>query len=349
MTAYDLRLRPNKIASVCGPFEFGPYVTIRQEPVAAEGAAIACRVLTSRREYGHLELITGRQARLVPGDIILGALGNRAALRGFCGRVPDRLVTGDTVHLLNQGGVIGRSEGSHAGLGDRVQLEVLGTPIRQGVPLLLSDYAIDRAVPAPGGLPPVLVIVGTCMNAGKTTAASVVTRYLRRRGCLVHAGKATGVAAIRDLLNFVDNGATKTLSFLDCGLPSTCYRDDVPAVGLTLLAHLSQEAPDLILMEMGDGLLGDYGVDELFAEPLFSRHVTGAVLAANDVIGAVAAAERMQAWGIPVRVVTGPATDNVAGTKRLETFGLPAANVFMDPGRMCRLATEGLIPPEEPS
>jgi hypothetical protein len=52
------------------------------------------------------------------------------------------------------------------------------------------------------------------------------------------------------------------------------------------------------------------------ADPLFSRHVTGAVLAANDVIGAVAAAERLRGWGIDVRVVTGPATDNVAGTRR---------------------------------
>ncbi len=340
---FDLRLRPHKVGSVCLPFDLGPYVTVHQRPIAEEGAAIACRVITSRREYGHLELPSGRLARLVPGDLIIGVLGNRAALRGFCGRVPDKVAVGDELHLLNLGGVIGLSDGSHAGLGDPIQLEVIGTPVRHGRGLRLSEHAIDPAVPLADTLPPVLVLVGTCMNSGKTTAAAVITRYLRRRGRIVHAAKVTGVAAIRDQLMFMDNGATKVLSFLDCGLPSTCYRDDVPAVAQTLLAHLGQEAPDMIVLEMGDGLLGEYGVDEVLSDPMVSRHITGVVLAANDVMGAVGASERLRGWGIGVRVVVGPATDNAAGTRRLTSLGLPSANIFMDPLKACRLATAGLI------
>lgn len=347
MSDYDLRLRPNKVASVCLPFDLGPYVTIHQQPIAEEGAAVACRVLTSRREYGHLELVSGRQARLVPGDLIVGVFGNRAALRGFCGRVPPQVEKGDVVHLLNQGGVIGLSDGDHAGLGSPIELEVLGTPVRHGRGLRLGEHAIDRAVPLGTEMPPVLVLVGTCMNSGKTTAAAVITRYLRRRGRLVHAGKITGVAAIKDLLMFLDNGATKALSFLDCGLPSTCYRDDVPDVALTLLAHLSQEAPDLIVLETGDGLLGEYGVDECFEDPRFAQHVTGAVLAANDVIGAVAGAEKLRSLGVDVKLVTGPATDNAAGTRKLEAHGLEAANIFLDPLRVCRLATRDLFPEDD--
>lgn len=344
---FDLRLRPHKVGSVCLPFELGPYVTVHPSPVAEEGAAIACRVLTARKEYGHLELASGRKARLVPGDLIIGVLGNRAALRGFCGRVPEHVDAGDVLHLLNQGGVIGLSDGAHAGLGEPIQLEVIGTPIRAGRGLRLSEHAVDAAVPLGDALPPVLVLVGTCMNSGKTTAAAVITRYLRQRGRLVHAGKVTGVAAIKDLLMFMDNGASKALSFLDCGLPSTCYRDDVPAVAHTLLAHLAQEAPDLIVLEMGDGLLGEYGVDEVFADPLFVRHVSGVVLAANDIVGAVSAAERLTEAGVSVRVVTGPATDNTAGTRRLEQYGLAAANTLMEPHRLCQLATEGLVAIDE--
>ena len=96
MTEYALRLRPNKVGSVCGPLGFGPYVTVRPEVLVEEGAAIACRVLSTRKEYGHLELESGRQARLVKGDIILGVLGNRAALRGFTGRVPTWTAIGTT-------------------------------------------------------------------------------------------------------------------------------------------------------------------------------------------------------------------------------------------------------------
>jgi hypothetical protein len=54
--AFEMRLRPNKVGSVCSPFHLGPYVNVLQEPIAEEGAAIACRVLTARKEYGHLEL-----------------------------------------------------------------------------------------------------------------------------------------------------------------------------------------------------------------------------------------------------------------------------------------------------
>src|SRR5690606_16654015 len=132
-------------------------------PVCEEGAAIACRVLTSRKEYGHLELTSGRQARLVPGDLIVGVLGARAALRGFCGRVPASLKAGDVVHLLNLGGVIGISEGDHAGLGKPIELEVIGTPIRNGRGLRLREHAIERTTTLPEKLPPVLVLVGTCM------------------------------------------------------------------------------------------------------------------------------------------------------------------------------------------
>ncbi len=345
--AFEMRLRPHKIGSVCLPFDLGPYVNVHPKPLAEEGAAIACRVLTQRKEYGHLELPSGRTARLVPGDLIVGVLGSRAALRGFCGRPPATVKVGDVLHLLNMGGVIGVSEGDHAGLGSPIELEVLGVPVRNGKPLRLQDFAIEREPPLPTPMPPVLIIVGTCMHAGKSTAAAVITRSLRTRGRVVHAGKVTGVAAIQDILKFQDYGAHKTLSFLECGAPSTCYRNDVEEIARTLLGHLAQEAPDLILIEMGDGLSGEYGVDEILADPGFAKHVKGAVLAANDIIGAVAAARQLQALGIEVKAITGPATDNVAGTRRIERAGLPAANTLMEPGRLCDLATAGLLPSEE--
>lgn len=344
MSAFELRLRPNKVGSVCSPFHLGPYVTVHQQPVAEEGAAIACRVLTSRKEYGHMELPSGRQARLVPGDLIVGVLGSRAALRGFCGRVPKTVAAGDTLHLLNMGGVIGVSDGDHAGLGSPIELEVIGTPMRNGRILRLGEHALPSNLPGEGALPPVLLLVGTCMNAGKTTAAAVITRHVRKRGRMVHAGKVTGVAAIKDLQLFEDNGAGRTLSFLDCGLPSTCYRPDVVDVALTLLAELAEESPDLIVLEMGDGLFGEYGVDEILSDERFVRHVSGAVLAANDLIGAWAAAERLKTYGVETLCVTGPATDNATGIRKLHSLGFQAANVLMDPDALCHLAVDRLLP-----
>ena len=342
MDTHPQRIRPDKAGSVCLPFGLGPYLTVGSRPLAEDGAAVVCRVLSSRSEYGYLELTSGRQALLVPGDLIVGALGNRAALRGFSGRVPSSLNTGDPLHLLNQGGVIGLSDSETVGLGEPIRLEVVGTPLRDGSPLRLADFALEPAEALPENLPPVIAVAGTCMNAGKTTAAAIVIRHLRGRGLRVHAGKATGVACIRDLLRFGDNGAAQTLSFLDCGLASTCYRDDVPAVTRTLLSHLAAESPEVIVLELGDGLLGRYGVDELIADEALARTFTGAILAANDVMGGWAAGTRLQELGIQVRVITGPATDNAVGRDKLEELGFPAANIFHEAERVCALATEGI-------
>lgn len=343
MSGLSLRIRPDKVGSACIPFRFGPYLTVRREPVAAEGACVVGRVLSAREVYGDLELASGRPARLVPGDIVVGVLGNRAALRGFSGRTPTSLSCGDTIHLLNVGGVLGLSEGVMVGLGEPIRIEVLGTPMLEGRPAMLADFGLAPVSALPSVMPPVLVVAGTCMNAGKSTAAAAVIRHLRAKGLIVHAGKATGVAAIRDPLSFLDHGAARASSFLDCGVPSTAYRSDVPALTRTLLAALAADRPDVIVLELGDGLMGAYGVDDLIAAPDLAACFHGAMLAANDIIGGWAGANALREKGIAVRVATGPATDNLAGVHRLRAMGIPAANCFREPEDLCELATRDLM------
>ena len=342
MTAHHQRLRPDKIGSVCSPFRLGPYVSLNPEPVAAEGVAVVGRVQSVSRTYGHLELCSGRPALLVPGDLIVGVLGSRAALRGFCGRVPKALSRGDILWLLNKGGVIGESEGETVGLGEPIRVEVLGTPMRDSKALRLADYAIPARPTLPARTPPVLLIAATCMHAGKTTAAGIIVHDLTSRGLRVHAGKVTGVAALADLLSFTDNGAAETLSFLDAGVPSTCYRDDVPSITRTLLSHLCTEAPDVIVLELGDGLLGPYGVDSILEDQELAGRVSAALVAANDIIGGWSAAKRLQERGISVATVSGPATDNYAGRKKIQELGFSAANVFQQSDEVCRLCREAL-------
>jgi hypothetical protein len=331
----ELRVRPDKIGSVCSPFGLRPYLSVSPEAIAEEGAAIVGRVRTVAHQYSQIELPSGRTALLVPGDVVVGVLGARAALRGFCGKVPSAVSRGDTLYMLNKGGVIGASAGATVGLGTPTELEVLGTPMRDGQPLRLSDYALPAAASLPEQLPPVLLVAATCMHAGKTTAAGVIVHHLVNRGLRVHAGKATGVAALSDLLSLADNGASVTASFLDAGLPSTCYREDVPAVTRTLLAQLAAEAPDVIVVELGDGLLGSYGVDAILDDPELTPHFSGAVIAANDIIGGYAVAQHLVERDVAVCAITGPATDNDAGRERLTQLGFTAANVYQQSAELC--------------
>lgn len=336
MTSPTLRLRPDKIASVCLPFAFGPYLTVRSEPEVQEGAALVARVMSERSSYGELELQSGRLSRLVPGDIVVGTLGNRAALRGFSGRVPASLAHGDEISLLNMGGVIGATEGRMVGLGEPIRLQALGAPLVNGRPALLSEFALP-APEAAGLFPKVIAVAGTCMNSGKSTAAAAVIRRLCAQGKVVNAGKATGVAAIRDVMSFRDHGAAMALSFLDCGIPSTAYHSDTAAICAQLLGHLAAEEPDVIVLELGDGLMGAYGVDEILSQPQSARMIDGVLLAANDVVGAWAGVQTLRSWGHRCIAVTGPATDNLAGVWKLESLGQPAANIMREPDRLFEL------------
>ncbi|MEO7659124.1 MAG: hypothetical protein ABIV48_05875, partial [Pyrinomonadaceae bacterium] len=90
------------------------------------GDVIAVRALSESSTYGNLELPTGRLAKINTGDVLLGVLGKRRALKGFVGNVPQRIDAGQKLHLLNMGGVIGECTGHHASLSDAIEVEVLG-------------------------------------------------------------------------------------------------------------------------------------------------------------------------------------------------------------------------------
>ena len=68
---------------------------------------------------------------------------------------------------------------------------------------------------------PLVVVAGTCMNSGKTVAATEIIKQAAHAGLKVAGGKLSGMACLRDTLNMEDHGAIATASFLDCGLPST--------------------------------------------------------------------------------------------------------------------------------
>ena len=68
---------------------------------------------------------------------------------------------------------------------------------------------------------PVVAVVGTCMNAGKTAAACALVQAFAHRGLRVAAGKATGVSLRRDILAMEDAGAPRTLIFTDLGVVTT--------------------------------------------------------------------------------------------------------------------------------
>ena len=98
------------------------------------GTVLAVEVLEDKSIYNELELVSGRMSKLKKGDIIAVALGSRMALKGFTGRLPSRLQTGDIIHLLNFGGVAGICTSANVTeVGEPLRVRVLGDRPHQHV------------------------------------------------------------------------------------------------------------------------------------------------------------------------------------------------------------------------
>ena len=335
------RVTVNKIASIAQRLALRKQVVLGPDIPAQTGTVVVGRVLTSKTTYNKLEDITGRMTELRPGDLIVGALGARHALHGYSGRVPERVQVGDRLQLLNIGGVLGVGASPAPGLGAPHEVEVLGC-VQQfhgldrgvGRPANIADAALEK-LPLPAQLPPVLTLLGTSMDAGKTTAAAVIVGGLTRRGLRVAGGKLTGVSLRRDILQMADAGADPVSLFTDFGVV-TSSPENAPPTARAILAHLAESEPDLIVLEMGDGLLGTYGVQAILDAPDLRAATTAIVLCAQDPVGAWGAqqllADRHEARA---SLVSGPVTDNPVGREFCEKqLGLPAYNALLAPAEL---------------
>jgi hypothetical protein len=351
----------DKIASVTRGCQLKREVRVSEDIPCEEGVVVAVRVLGDKSTYNQLELPSGRMAQVKRGDVIAGALGHRSALFGYSGELPRRLAPGDTVHLLNLGGVLGICDSVNPDLGPPFACEVLGAVLhfpylgeRIGIAArvgagaaagALGASTLDPAAPLETGEPPVPVValVGSCMNSGKTAAACALVRHFSHGGLVVDGLKATGVSLRRDVLAMEDAGARTTALFSDLGVVATTPAN-APGVTRTLITRLAAGRPDVIVAELGDGLLGAYGVGAILADPEIRAAFKAVVLAANDPVAAWGGVRLLaDPFGIRPAAVTGPATDNLAGTRILEeSLQVPAANARTDGERLARLVLGAL-------
>ena len=88
--------------------------------------------------------------------------------------------------------------------------------------------------------------------------------------------------------------------------------------------------PDVIVLELGDGLLGAYGVEAILSDASIREAMTAVILCANDPVSAWGGARLLrEQFNIEPAVVTGPATDNAVGVDQItERMSLPAINAL---------------------
>ena len=339
-----MEIRVHKIASVVHRLNLHKDERIRTEDLEAKaGNVVIVRALGEKATYGEVELEEGRMAKIFEGDIIIGALGARNALKGYVGKVPETIKSGDVLNMLNLGGVIGHCTSANKDLGPPLKVEVVGMVVRKGRILNLTDASIaDHDRIEPGMNIPIVAVSGTCMSAGKTKAVAELCQLLSQRGLRVNAGKLSGVAARRDLFSFEDHGARKTLSFVDTGLPSTADLESIATVSKTIINGLAEDKPDVIILELGDGIIGGYSVMTYFDDADLYEHTRVHICCANDPVGAYGAKRIFDDRDQRIDVICGPATDNEVGRHYVQkTLGIKAINARTDPEELadevCRL------------
>src|ERR1700688_2065139 len=326
----------DKIASVTQACGLSHEIRIAAEIPCAEGLVLVVEVLNNKANYNTLELISGRMAKVVRGDIVVGALGHRKALFGYSGHIPATLKPGDIVQMLNIGGVLGICDSATQDKGKPFDCKVVGTVLtfpylgeRIGVPAKGGYKSLDYDATLNARGVPVVALAGTCMEAGKTAAASAIIARMRHRGLTVDAFKATGVSLRRDILAFEDSGARRTMIFTDLGIVTTTAKSG-PALTRTMLTEMAGGQPDVIVFELGDGLLGTYGVESILRQPDIKTALTAVVLSANDPVAAWGGVKLLrERFGIEPAVVTGPATDNQVGVEIIrDQMQVPAVNAL---------------------
>lgn len=340
-----MRLTVDKIASVTRNLNLSRTLTLSEEILVEEGSVIAVRVHGEKRTYNQLEDIHGRWMTLHDGDLVVGVLGKRNALHGYEGVMPKAVKVGDTLNMLNIGGVIGECVSYNPEVGKPFQLEVLGQVLvfpefqsRQGIPAHIRHNALQGAPNAPKV--PIIFILGTCMNSGKTLAGSAMVRALHQFGFKVGGAKLTGISLMRDTLHLYDHGAEVIADFTDAGVVCS-GPENAAETAHKVLSEIAAKGVDVIVAETGDGVMGEYGVQAILADEALRAQCACFLFCANDPVGVAGGVDYLrETFGIDVDVVAGPATDNAVGTRFVEKLGIPARNARVDPRSLGELALE---------
>ena len=327
----------DKITSIAQACGLSHEVRIATQDIPCEeGVVLVVEILNNKSTYNTLELTSGRMAKAARGDVIVGALGHRQALFGYSGHIPDTVRAGDVLQVLNIGGVLGVCDSVNPDKGKPFDCRVLGCVLqfpflgeRIGVPARVGHRKLDQQAALDTQGVPVVALAGTCMEAGKTAAACAIVSRMRHRGLVVHAFKATGVSLRRDILAMEDSGARRSMIFTDLGIVTTTAASG-PALTRTMLTEMSQGRPDVVVFELGDGILGAYGVEAILSAPDIRDALTAVVLSANDPVAAWGGVKLLrERFDIEPCAVTGPATDNAVGVNIIqEQMGVRAINAM---------------------
>ncbi len=282
-------------------------------------------VLAQVARLGHhrrIEQPNGRRSQLHLGDEIIVAYADRYATDQFESHVPETL---GHAHLVASGGiaskVLTRSAGVRAAT-DIVPVGLLGD--EHGLPLNVEQFALPL-LPPPSTRPRTVAVLGTAMNAGKTTTIHYLAHGLAKAGARPGVTKVTGTGSGNDYWVMLDAGAHRMLDFTDAGLASS-FRHPIPVleqVMSQLVWNLTADGCGVNFVEIADGVFQQEN-RRLLRSDVLHPLVDAVVLAGSDAMGAALGVQVLTDHGFDVVAVSGSLTKSpLAMREAEEAIGLP--------------------------
>ena len=265
--------------------------------------------------HGRVETTTGARSKIYPGDRILCVPGARYATSLL--RATAEVGT-DLADMISASGLCGRVVSRYRGVGTPTKVRPLARASLDAGPANVSSFSLSPASTAASD-PRWVVVVGSAMDSGKTSACISLIRGLVESGARVGAMKLTGTASGRDFRAYLDAGATPVFDFLDAGWASTagCSGPQLLDIVRLLAGHLRAAPIDWGVVEVADGLLQ--------SETSHLVQQLGAVLGAFDTVltvreslAAVAGVDILGRAGHRVVAVAGPVTNDPLSCREIE-------------------------------
>lgn len=220
-----------------------------------EGDVVLIKIPKTNITYKKIEDKEGREIRLKKGMHIVGVLGIRNSTKGLTGQLP---CSEKKVTLLSVGGIIGTAIYTPSYIGNSFPIKLIGTLHNQDGKLntiKMTDNLFCEVEKE--SLKPIILILGTSAECGKTTVAKKLISYFSSQGKKVGAVKITGTGRMRDKLAYKKAGAVISMDFVDVGLPETYgSKDETLRRIIRLLKYVSSQPVELIIAEAGGDILG---------------------------------------------------------------------------------------------
>ncbi len=283
------------------------YQVLPQQAAPPQPGDVALVQIDKLGYHGKIATSDQGRLRLYPCDALVGVFGNRYATDAYEGRVEST----DSLHLLTGGGMLGTVVSRHKKMKAPTQCTFLGyLADEQGERLNLKSLQF-RPTRLPTPPDNVVLLIGTGMNSGKTTTGTKLVKALLAQGLRVSVCKLTGSVSHNDLYEMRATGAHDVRDFSDYGFPSTylCDCDELLALFQTMLADAAQVEPDVVVMEIADGLL-QRETRMLLQHELVRSGVRGVVHTAGCAASALYGVAQLEQAGHKVIAVSGLITSS---------------------------------------